>query len=242
MSLNFFLASLAAFFLGLSKGGLKGMGILVVALTALAYGAKNSTGILVPLLIVGDILAVIYFKRHVKWQHLIRFLPAALIGILVAVYIGNDWEEVVFKKWLSAIILVSVLYMFWTEYSPVKMPKISWKFSYPIGFAAGFTTMIGNLAGPFANLYFLATRLPKNEIVATSAWVFFVINLFKLPFHIFAWETIRVDTLWINLTLVPFVITGFFVGTRILKLFNEKGFRTFLLIVTAIGAVLILFK
>ena len=171
-----------------------------------------------------------------------QFLPATLIGILVAVYVGNDWEEVVFKKWLSIIILVSVLYMFWTEYSPVKMPRIDWKFSYPIGFAAGFTTMIGNLAGPFANLYFLATRLPKNEIVATSAWVFFVINLFKLPFHIFTWETIRMDTLWINLTLVPFVVTGFFIGTRVLKLFNEKGFRTFLLVVTAIGAVLILFK
>lgn len=242
MSINFLLASTAAFFLGLSKGGLKGLGILVVALTALAYGAKNSTGILVPLLIIGDILAVIYFKRHVKWQHLVQFLPATLVGILVAVYVGEGWEEAVFKKWLSGIILVSVLYMFWTEYSPVKLPKIDWKFSYPIGFAAGFTTMIGNLAGPFANLYFLATRLPKNEIVATSAWVFFVINIFKLPFHVFSWETIRMDTLWINLTLAPSVIIGFFVGTRILKLFNEKGFRTFLLVMTAIGAVLILFR
>ena len=102
--------------------------------------------------------------------------------------------------------------------------------------------MIGNLAGPFANLYFLATKLPKNEIVATSAWVFFVINLFKLPFHIFAWETIRMDTLWINLTLIPFVVIGFFAGTWVLKRFNEKGFRTFLLVMTAIGAVLVLLK
>lgn len=242
MSITFIVASLAAFLLGLSKGGLKGLGILMVALMVLAYGAKSSTGILVPLLIAGDILAVIYFKKHVKRKYLIQFLPAMLIGVVVAVFVGDNWEEAIFKKWVSGIILISVLYMFWTEYNPVKIPKIDWKFSTPIGFAAGFTTMIGNLAGPFANLYFLATKLPKDEIVATSAWVFFVINIFKLPFHIFAWQTIRADTLWINLTLIPFVVLGFFAGTRVLRMFNEKGFRKFLLIVTAIGAVVILVR
>lgn len=233
---------LAAFLVGLSKGGLKGMGVFTVALTAFFYGAKNSVGILVPLFIVGDILAVIYFKKHVKIKYLIQFLPAMMIGVLVATYVGNDWEEVTFKKWMSVIILGSTFYMFWSEYRGKKLSVEDRRMSGTIGFMAGFTTMVGNLAGPFANLYFLATRLPKNEIIGTAAWVFFIINIFKVPFHIFSWKTINLETLTIDAYLTPFVILGFWVGTQLVGLFSERNYRRFLLIVTAIGAILILLK
>ncbi len=242
MSPNFMIAGLASLLLGISKGGLKGMGILIVTMIVYVFGAKNSTGILVPLFIVGDILAVIYFKKHVKIKYLIQFMPAMLIGVVVAVYVGNDWDEIVFKKWISWIILLSVVYMFWSEYKSIVIKSDNYLISSVIGFAAGFTTMVGNLAGPFANLFFLATRLPKKEIVGTSAWVFFIINIFKIPFHIFSWETINRASLMIDLKLAPFVIVGFFLGTQLLGLFNEKNYRRFLLIVTAIGALVILFK
>lgn len=231
---------LAAFLIGTSKGGLKGMGVFVVALTALVYGAKNSVGILVPLFIVGDILAVIYFKKHVKVKYLFQFLPAMIIGVLVATYVGNDWSEATFKKWMSVIILASTVYMFWSEYRGKKLSVEDKRMSSALGFAAGFTTMIGNLAGPFANLYFLATRLPKNEIIGTAAWVFFIINIFKIPFHVFAWETINMETIKIDAYLAPFVVLGFIAGTRLIGIFSEQNYRRFLLIVTAIGAILIL--
>jgi len=233
---------LAAFLVGISKGGLKGMGTFTVALTATVYGAKASVGILVPLFIVGDILAVIYFKKHVKIKYLFQFLPAMIFGVLVATYVGNDWEEATFKKWMSVIILGSTIYMFWSEYLGKTLPEKDIKVSSTLGFAAGFTTMIGNLAGPFANLYFLATRLPKNEIIGTAAWVFFIINIFKIPFHVFSWETINMNTLSIDAYLAPFVVLGFWAGTKLVGLFSEQNYRRFLLVVTAIGAVLILLK
>lgn len=233
---------LAAFLVGASKGGLKGLGIFTVALTAIVYGAKSSVGILVPLFIVGDILAVIYFKKHVKIKYLFQFLPAMIIGVLVATYVGNDWDDATFKKWMSVIILGSTLYMFWSEYHGKMLPVEDKRVSSSLGFAAGFTTMIGNLAGPFANLYFLATGLPKNEIIGTAAWVFFIINIFKIPFHVFSWETINMDTLSIDAYLAPFVILGFWAGTKLVGLFSEQNYRRFLLIVTAIGAILILVK
>lgn len=239
---SYLLASIAALLLGISKGGIKGLGILVVSILAVVYGAKASTGIMVPLLIFGDILAVIYFKKHVKWSYLVQFMPPMIFGVLIAVYVGNDWNELIFKRWMSLIILVSVIYMFYREYKSINFNPNNKIFRWVAGFAAGFTTMIGNLAGPFANLYFLATKIPKNEIVATSAWVFFFINLFKLPFHIFSWETITKDSFMTNLGLFPFVAIGFYCGIQLLKLFDEKTFRKFILIVTAIGAVVILLK
>jgi len=120
---------LAAFLIGVSKGGLKGLGTFTVALMAIVYGAKSSVGILVPLFIVGDILAVIYFKKHVKVKYLFQFLPAMIVGVVLATYVGNDWEEATFKKWMSIIILGSTVYMFWSEYRgktlPAKDRKIS---------------------------------------------------------------------------------------------------------------------
>lgn len=236
------LAFLAAFLIGVGKGGLKGMSILTVTLMALVYGAKASTGIILPLLIIGDILAVIYFKKHTKWKYLINFLPWMLVGVVIASFVGKDLPETTFKQWMGGIILFSVGFMWFSENRANKiLPSNKW-FSGSMGFAAGFTTMIGNLAGPFANLFMLATRMPKNEILGTSAWVFFIVNNFKVPFHVFVWGTISWDTLKINVQLLPFVVIGFFVGVKIVSYFSEKFFRQFLLVVTAIGAILIFLK
>ena len=131
---------------------------------------------------------------------------------------------------------------FFSEKANKKIPENNRLFSSSIGFVAGFSTMIGNLAGPFANLYFLATKMPKNQLIVTSAWVFFIVNLFKVPFHVFYWGTITWHTLKTNLTLLPFVIIGFLIGIKIVSYFSEKFFRQFLLIATAIGAILILLK
>lgn len=242
MEFNLILAFIAAFLLGVGKGGIKGISILVVTLMALAYGAKNSTGIILPLLIAGDIMAVIYFKKHTQWKYLVHFLPWMLVGVVLASFVGKEIPEATFKNWMAIIILLSVVFMWFSESATKRVLPENRLFGSSIGFAAGFTTMIGNLAGPFANLFFLATRLPKNEIIGTSAWVFFIVNNFKVPFHIFSWKTITWDTLQTNLTLLPFVVIGFFIGVKIVSFFTEKFFRQFLLVVTAIGAILIFIK
>jgi len=234
-------AASAGLLVGASKAGLKGLGIIVVALLVQVYGARASTGILVPLLIVGDILAVIYYKRHVKWAYLSKFLPAMILGVLIAVWIGKDLPEVVFKRWMGIVILISVVVLFWWDWKGSKVNiSDSWWVSGVTGIAAGFATMIGNLAGAFANMYFLVTRLPKNEIIGTAAWLFFIINILKVPFHIWSWKTIDISTLTIDLMLVPSIFVGFWLGLKVVALINERYYRYFLLIATALGAISIL--
>ncbi len=235
-------AHLAAFLLGVSKAGLKGMSIVFVTLLALAYGAKPSTGILLPLLIVGDVMAVTYYNRHTKWEYLIKFLPAMIIGVIIGWYFGKDLPDDIFKKVMSFIILISVAIMFYRDYYDKNEFPNNWWFAGSTGVSAGIATMLGNLAGAFSNLFFLATRLPKNEFIGTAAWLFFIVNLFKVPFHAFSWRTITKDTLWLNLTLIPAIVIGFLVGLKVVALFNEKYYRQFILVVTAIGAVIIFLK
>ncbi|AXT60234.1 sulfite exporter TauE/SafE family protein [Aquimarina sp. AD10] len=233
---------IAAIILGMSKSGLKGMGIVIVTLMALVHGAKASTGILLPLLIFADILAVTYYNRHTRWKYLLQFLPWMIAGVLVAVFVGKNLPEELFKKGMAIIIIISVIIMFfWERYDKSNIPKKLW-FIGTTGFAAGFTTMIGNLAGAFTNIFFMATRIPKNEFIGTAAWLFFIINLFKLPFHIFSWETIHKESLTTDLYLIPGVIIGFIIGIKVVKRFKDHQYRKFILIMTAIGGIVILFK
>lgn len=233
---------LAALVLGISKAGLKGLGVLIVTLMALSYPAKASTGILLPLLIFADIMAVLYYKKHAKWDLILRFLPWMIIGILLGVIVGKDLPAHYFKQGMAFIIIISVLIMYaWERLKINKIPSSAW-FAGSMGTAAGFTTMIGNLAGAFSNIYFLALRIPKNEFIGTAAWLFFIVNLFKLPFHIWAWGTINTESFLISLKLIPWLIIGFIIGIWIVKKIKNAQYRQFILVMTAIGAIVILFK
>lgn len=236
------LAISAAIVIGLSKAGIKGIAIVNVTLMALAFEAKESTGIVVPLLIFGDVFAVIYYNRHAQWSYIIRFLPWMIFGILIGVLLGNDLDEQAFKIGMAVIILVSVGMMYWWDRRKSKTVPTHWLFAGTVGTIAGITTMIGNLGGAFSNIYFLAMRVPKNEFIGTAAWLFLIINIIKLPFHIFIWETISTETLLFDLKLIPGIILGIIVGIKVVKQIKDDFYRKMILVLTALGAIVIFFK
>jgi uncharacterized membrane protein YfcA len=115
-------------------------------------------------------------------------------------------------------------------------------FAAGTGLAAGFTTMMGNLAGAFANLYFLAMRLPKNDFIGTAAWLFLVINLFKLPFQVFYWKNINGQTLLTDLILLPALALGFLFGIKLVKTLHDTSYRRVVIALTLVGSVMMLLK
>lgn len=234
------MATLAAFVIGMSKAGIKGIAVINVTFMALAFGAKESTGMVVPLLILADIFAVIYYNRHTQWSYVFKVLPWMVFGLVIGVFIGKDLPESLFRIGMAIIIIITVFMMYWWDRKKVKTVPTHWAFSSSIGTLAGITTMVGNLAGAFSNIYFLAMRLPKNHFIGTAAWLFLIINVLKLPFHFFVWETITWESLVLNVKLLPGIFLGFFVGIRIIKLINEEFFRKMILILTALGALLIM--
>ncbi len=235
-------AGLACIFLGMSKAGIKGIGVLVVLLMAFVFGSKPSTGVLIPLMILADIMAVYHYHRHAQWNYLIKLLPAMIVGVLFGVWFGQNISEALFRQLMAGFILLTILIMFVLDHAKKRNIPNNVFFSGGMGLLSGFTSMIGNLAGSFANIYFLAMRLPKNEFIGTAAWLFFIINVFKLPFHIFSWKTVTAESLKINLFLIPFVFLGFYAGIKVVEQINNEIYRKFILFVTAMGAIFILFK
>lgn len=235
-------ALLAAFLIGISKAGLKGLSVLNVTLMALSYGAFSSTGLIMPLLVVGDILAVVYYNRHAQWKPLFRILPLMIVGIGLGTLIGNSLPEKVFQYSMAGIVFLSLALLVYRDLKPKALEQLPSFFTPVMGLFAGLATMLGNLAGSFTNLYFLGLGLPKNTFVGTAAWLFLITNTIKLPLHYWVWETIDTSSLFIDLQLIPLLLVGFALGVRLVNVFREKSYRYFIIGVTAMGAALMLFS
>lgn len=233
---------ICALFTGMAKTGVFGLGTLVAPLLASFFGGKISAGLLLPMLSMADIVAVIYYNRHASWQHLWKLFPFAAIGVFIAIWVGEVINDSTFKAIMAVFILGGIPVMIWREQlKNVKPLKENWHWGGFFGMSGGFSTMIGNAAGPIMSLYLLAMQLPKNVLIGTGAWFFLVINLFKIPFHVFIWETITLDTIKLNLTMLPIIILGGLLGIKLVKRIPEKPFRWLVIIMTTIASLNLIF-
>ena len=239
---NWILIFISAFVIGLSKSGIKGIDMLNVTLMTLVFGGKASTGIVLPLLCCADIMAVKYYHRHADWKQFWKLLPWMAAGIFIGVFVGKDLDEEIFRKLMAAIIIFTVVIVLLMEFRKITFVPRNPVFAGGMGMVAGFTTMIGNLGGAFSNLYFLALRMPKNGFIGTAAWLFLVINFFKLPFQIFWWKNISMSTMRIDLMLLPAMLIGFFLGIKIVSKIRDDSYRKVVIVLTLLGSLLIFFK
>jgi uncharacterized protein len=223
---------------GMAKTGVHGAGMLSVPLLANVFGGQLSSGIMLPMLVLADVFGVWYYHRHASWHHLKILFPWAAVGIVVGTITGTYINDQIFKLMMSITILVSVVIMLWLERlgQPDKIPKHK-SFAIATGIAGGFTSMVGNLAGSVMSVYLLSVRLPKNAFIGTTAWFFLVVNWFKVPFHVFAWHTISWNTVWFDLTLLPLIMLGAWLGIIIVKALSETMYRWFIIVMTLVAAI-----
>jgi uncharacterized membrane protein YfcA len=240
--LNWSLILLAAFIIGLSKAGLKGIDMMNVTIMAIVFGGKASTGIVLPLLCFTDVMAVIYYHRHAEWKYFWQLIPWMIIGILIGVMIGKDLNEVIFRRIMAVIIILTIILVIMLEFKKHSSMPENKLFGAGMGLVSGFTTMLGNLAGAFSNVYFLAMRMPKNNFIGTAAWVFLVANFFKLPFQVFYWKNITPASLETDMFCLPVLIAGFWAGVKIVSVIQDERYRKVVIALTLIGAVFIFLK
>ena len=234
---DYFILLIVAILVGMAKTGIAGAGTIAVPLLALCFGGKPSTGIILPIFIFADFFAIRYYHRNANWFHLQRLLPFALLGIILGTAVGDYIDDSLFRELMAVIIFLCLASMIWQERkTELNMPSSIW-FIASIGILGGFTTMIGNLAGPVMILYLLATRLPKNQMIGTAAWFFLFINLIKVPFHVLVWETINLNTFLLDATLIPAIAIGAALGVKLTKLFPETVYRWFVIVMTGAGAI-----
>ncbi len=230
-----------AMFIGMSKVGVPGVSLIVVPTLAIIFGGKASTGVLLPMLMMADLFGVGYYHRHAEWKYLWKLLPWAFVGIGIALWVGEVVNDIWFKNIIAILVFVCIALMLLKDRNKGKnLFPDTWWFAATMGVLGGFATMIGNVAGPIFAIYLLAMHLPKNSFIGTSAWFFMIVNFSKFPLHIFVWETITWKTLTLDLLLLPGIAAGAFLGVWLVKKFSDKLYRTFVIIITALSAFLLL--
>jgi uncharacterized membrane protein YfcA len=243
-SVGWFLVGLCAFLIGVSKTGLPGVSILVVPLMAMALPgrARESTGIMLGMLILGDLFAASYYRRAVEWKHVLRLLPPAFVGILVGWLIMGRVNDAQLKHIIGLIVLAMLVIHFgrtrvWGEEAPI---PTQWWFGVALGLAAGVTTMMANAAGPVMVVYLLAMRLPKLAFVGTSAWFFFAVNWLKVPFSAQLALTTG-ESVKLGLLMLPLIVLGSVAGIFFLRRIPQRAFNSLIQLLAAAAAIKLLF-
>jgi len=226
--------------IGISKTGINGLGTIVVPVLAIIFGAKPSTGILLPMLCCADLFAVGYYRRSAEWKYIIRLLPWSLTGFALALLTDHLIPDKGFKTLIGACILAGLGVMLWNEYrgKNTEIPS-SWWFAALFGVMGGFSTMIGNAAGPVMAVFLLSVRLPKNSFVGTAAWFFMIINFLKLPLQYFVWHNISGETLLFDLAMLPAVAAGAWIGIIFVKKISEKNYRIVVYVLTLMSTMIL---
>ena len=227
----------SAFLIGFSKTGIGGVMMLAIPILASVFGGKDSTGIMLPMLLVGDIFAIGYYHRSADWRNVITPLPWALVGLVLGAIVGNYISDNTFIMLIGIIVLFCLSILVYTEMKGQNfvVPNDAW-FYITIGVLSGFASMIGNAAGPIFSVYLLALGFKKNNFMGVNAWFFFIINLTKVPLQTFVWHNIGIRSLVLTVLMVPVIAIGAILGALILKKINEKYFRYLVIVMTGAAA------
>ena len=230
----------AAFCTGINKLAIPGLGVLFVVLVPMVVPAKLSTGYILPFLIFGDIIAILYWRSTVIWRVVRQLIPAMVIGVGIGYSIMGRIDDDVYGKVLGGIVLILMLLDWARIRFHLPIPMGNKAVGFTLGCLAGIMTMLANAAGPVTMLYLLAMNITKEELVGTTAWIFFFINAIKVPFSI-SLGLISLETLKVNMMMFPLVIIGAFVGVWAIKRIPTKAFAVITRVFAFLGGVKLFF-
>jgi uncharacterized protein len=241
--LQWICAILGALMVGISKAGITGLGLLSIALFAHVFpSSKQASGLILPLLIFGDFVAVLSYRTHTQWRYIWKFMPWTAVGVVLGYFALGHISDRTTRNMIGVIIVSLCVLGFWRRYLVVQSQESEawhWALAAALGIAAGFITLVANAAGPLMAIYLVAMRLPKLQFVGTVAVFFMVLNLFKVPFMVDL-GLITVQSFKFNLMLAPAVFLGALAGRWILIRINQRLFEDLVLALSAIAGILLI--
>ncbi|QTN32576.1 sulfite exporter TauE/SafE family protein [Akkermansiaceae bacterium] len=235
------IALVAAVCIGIAKAGFSGISMVSVVILAEIYGPKASVGLALPLLIAADLMAYPAFLKHGSWKPVWKLLPATLAGILIGWWLLGEIDDGAARRAIGGCVLFMVAVQALRKLRPVFFDRLaqSHGFGVAAGSLGGFSTMLANAAGPVIQLYFLARRLPKMEMLGIGARFFLLVNLIKIPLNA-KLALITTDSLLENLKLLPGVVIGIIAGRWLIGRVPQAVFEWMIVIFAFVAALRLL--
>lgn len=235
-------ALFGAFCLGFSKTGFPGLALVNVLLMAELFGAKESVGIILPLLICADITVFPMFRRYATWKDVIPLLIPIGFGLVGGYFLLGSIDNRIARPAIGGIILGMVTLQLLRVYRQQFLANLpdSSAFRWGSGLVIGVSTMMANAAGPAYSIYALVHKMKKEDFLGIGARCFLLVNIIKVPFMTDL-NIINTRSLTIDTCLLPGVFTGIFIGRKVIAKIPQKLFEIFLYIFSVIAGFRLLF-
>lgn len=241
------LAALAAAstLVGFSKTAVSGANTISLAVFAAVLPARGSTGVLLPILIVGDLLAVLVYRRHAHWPTLLRLFPAVAVGVVAGTLFMLWADDAAVRTSIGTILLFMTGVTLWRRRIAEKETETEGgsgtgrTAARGYGVLGGFTTMVANAGGPVMSLYLLSAGFRKLGFLGTSAWFFLIVNVSKVPFSV-GLGLIDARSLLLDVCLLLFVLPGAYLGRACVDRINQKVFDRIVIGATVVGGLQLL--
>jgi uncharacterized protein len=250
----------AALLVGFSKTAVSGANTVSLAIFAAVLPARASTGVLLPVLIAGDVLAVLTYRRHAHWPTLWRLFPAVAAGVVVGTLFLTWADDGLVRTSIGAILLLMAGVTLWRRRRPETMDRTDEtdETAEPdepdtvrsrtgrmkarsYGVLGGFTTMVANAGGPVMSMYLLSAGFRKLGFLGTSAFFFLIVNVSKVPFSA-GLGLIDGRSLLLDAALAVFVVPGALFGKWAVNRINQRLFEQLVIAATIVGGVQLLLR
>lgn len=216
-------AAVAAFLVGLSKGGLPSVGAAAVPLLATVMSPVTAAALLLPIFVASDMFGLYLYRRDVSMRNLAILTPACIFGVAVGWYFSSALSPEFIGFLVGAVGIVFCLNAwfgarFRAEARPADVPRgLFW------GTITGFTSFVSHTGAPPFQMYVLPQKLDKMTFAGTTTVLFAIVNAVKLVPYWQLGQFARFDTTLV-LWIVPVSIFGAFAGRRITEYIPERLF------------------
>jgi uncharacterized membrane protein YfcA len=237
-SLSWALAVASALLAGLSKTGLPGVSIPAILLMTEAYtdDARASVAAILPVLLVSDVFAVAWFRRHADWGQLAKLLPYVAAGMVPAFFVLNRLEGNELRPIIGYLVLIMLAIEIGRQcFGWERMPHAFW-FVAGSGFLAGFATYVANAAMPIMAIYLVSQDFDKQKFIGTAAWFFFFLNASKVPAY-YAMDMFTSPMVTMAVVLAPVAILGSLLGVYVLSRISQRFFNFLALALAGVAAI-----
>ncbi len=236
------IALAGAFCLGIAKTGFPGFAIVNVLIVAELFGAKNSVGIILPLLIICDLIVYPLFRKYASWRQVWPLIPAIMIGVVIGYFLLKSIDDLTARRLIGIIILLMLALQLLREHKKTFLENLpaSKTFFVGSGLMMGISTTLANAAGSVYSIYALVKKMSKEDFLGIGARLFLLVNVLKVPF-LADLDLINPDSLKLNLLLLPGIVIGILLGKSLIKIVPQRMFEILLYVFSLIAGVRLLF-
>jgi uncharacterized membrane protein YfcA len=197
--------AILGFMIGFAKGGFNALGALLTPILSLVLPVASAVGVLLPMLIVGDVFAVYMYWKEWDLSLVKRMLPAGIVGALAGTFLLSSVSPDGLRVVLGLFVLVSVAYKFLSDRIQAMRYQPRLWHAPAAGLLSGIASGMFNSGGPPFNSYLLLQKLQARPFIATTAIFFALLNLIKVPGFLYTGvlDLPMLFSLWWVLLFIP---------------------------------------